>query len=43
MSKTMIDGVKTKKDMNGNRISKKGMSHGSYRCKRHPNSKRCKN
>jgi hypothetical protein len=38
----MIDGVKTKKDQNGNRISKKGMSHGTYTCKRHPTSKRCK-
>ncbi len=42
MSKTMIDGVKAKKDPNGNKLSKKSMSHGSYRCKRKPNSKRCK-
>jgi len=43
MSKTMIDGVKRKKDPNGNQLSKKSMSHGTYRCKRHPTSKRCKN
>ena len=43
MSKTMIDGVKRKADSNGNVISKKASSHGTYRCKRHPNSKRCKN
>ena len=24
-------------------LSKKIMSHGTYRCKRHPNSKRCQN
>jgi len=41
MSKTMIDGIKTKKDNNGNRLSKKSTSHGTYRCDRHPNSKRC--
>ncbi len=23
--------------------TKKHMSHGSFRCKRHPNSKRCRN
>ena len=37
----MIDGMKPRRDKNGNRISKKSMSHGTYRCKRHPNSKRC--
>ena len=42
MSKTMIDGVKRKTDANGNRISKKASSHGSHRCARKPNSKRCK-
>jgi hypothetical protein len=43
MSKTSIEGVKRRKDHNGNCISKKTLSHGTYRCKRHPNSKRCKN
>ena len=46
MSKTMIDGVLKKgqkpTDANGNRIVKKLLSHGTYRCKRKPNSKRCK-
>ena len=42
MSKTAIDGVKMRKDNNGNRLSKKTYSHGSYRCKRKPQSKRCK-
>ena len=42
MSKTTIDGIKRKTDANGNKISKKATSHGSYRCKRKPNSKRCK-
>jgi len=46
MSKQMIDGIIKKgqkaRDANGNRIVKKLMSHGTYRCKRHPNSKRCK-
>ena len=42
MSKMAIPGVVLKKDANGNKISKKGMSHGTYRCTRHPNSKRCK-
>jgi hypothetical protein len=42
MSKTVIEGVKRKRDANGNNISKKSLSHGSYRCKRKPNSKRCK-
>jgi hypothetical protein len=41
MSKTAIDGIKVKRDHNGNRISKKATSHGSYRCKRKPHSKRC--
>jgi len=42
MSKIAIDGVKRKTDANGNKISKKSYSHGTYRCKRKPNSKRCK-
>jgi hypothetical protein len=42
MSKTAIEGVKMRKDNNGNKLSKKVTSHGSYRCKRKPNSKRCK-
>jgi len=42
MSKTMIPYVVRKRDTNKNRISKKNLSHGTYRCKRHPNSKRCK-
>lgn len=46
MSKQMIEGIKKKgqksRDANGNRIVKKLTSHGSYRCKRKPNSKRCK-
>ena len=46
MSKQMIDGILKKgqksRDANGNRIVKKLMSHGSYRCARKPNSKRCK-
>jgi hypothetical protein len=43
MSKTTIPGVTYKKDSNGNKISKKRMSHGSYRCKRKPNSPECLN
>ena len=42
MSKTAINGKPTKRDANGNKISSKSTSHGSNRCKRHPNSKRCK-
>ena len=46
MSKQMIDGIVKKgqksRDANGNRIVKKLLSHGTYRCKRKPNSKRCK-
>jgi len=41
MSKTIIPYVTRKGDANKNRISKKDVSHGSFRCKRHPNSKRC--
>ena len=43
MSKISVPFVKNKKDKNGNTISKKGLSHGSHRCDRHPNSKRCLN
>jgi len=43
MSKTPIPGVTYKKDPNGNRLTKKASSHGSFRCKRHPNSPRCTN
>jgi len=45
MSKPMIDGIvrrgQKSRDANGNRIVKKLLSHGTYRCKRKPNSKRC--
>jgi hypothetical protein len=41
MSKSAVKYVKRRKDHNGNCISKKTLSHGSYRCKRRPNSKRC--
>ena len=43
MSKTAINGMRTKKDNNGNAMTKKATSHGSYRCKRKPTSKRCQN
>jgi len=43
MSKNAIPFTTMKKDMNGNRISKKALSHGANRCKRKPNSKRCLN
>ena len=42
MSKIMIPYVIRKRDANKNRISKKDVSHGTFRCKRHPNSKRCR-
>lgn len=42
MSKSIIEGVVYKKDANGNKISKKRLSHGTYRCKRKPNSKKCR-
>jgi len=46
MSKTAIDGIVKKgqksRDANGNSTVKKTMSHGSFRCDRKPNSKRCK-
>ena len=38
----MIPYVIRKRDANKNVLSKKIMSHGTFRCKRHPNSKRCK-
>ena len=41
MSKTLIPHVIYKRDHNKNIISKKRLSHGTFRCKRHPNSKRC--
>ena len=41
MSKTIIFGVPRRKDANGNKISKKSTSHSTYKCKRHPTSKRC--
>jgi hypothetical protein len=43
MSKDTIPFVTFKKDNNGNKISKKRLSHGAKRCKRKPNSKRCLN
>ena len=43
MSKTMNPYVKVRRDANKNRVSKKNMSHGTFRCKRHPNSKRYQN
>ena len=43
MSKLSVPFVIARKDQNGNKISKKTLSHGSHRCKRHPNSKRCLN
>ena len=42
MSKTNVPYVKLKKDQNGNKINKKRLSHGAKRCKRKPNSPRCK-
>jgi len=43
MGKHAIAGVARKRDANGNVTGKKSLSHGSYRCQRHPNSKRCTN
>lgn len=42
MSKSAIPGIVYSKDANGNKLSRKDKSHGTFRCKRHPNSKRCK-
>jgi hypothetical protein len=40
MGKQMIDGILARgekaKDKNGNRLVKKVLSHGTYRCQRHP-------
>jgi len=43
MSKVAIPFVAVRKDKNGNYRSKKALSHGSNRCQRKPNSKRCLN
>jgi hypothetical protein len=43
MSKSLIPHVTLKRDANKNIISKKRLSHGTFRCKRKPNSKRCQN
>jgi len=45
MSKTPIPGVKPgKRDASGSIIRlRKAVSHGTFRCKRKPNSPRCKN
>jgi hypothetical protein len=43
MSKLSIPFVAAGRDANGNRKGKKSLSHGSKRCQRHPNSKRCTN
>jgi hypothetical protein len=46
VSKRTIEGIlkrgQKSRDANGNRVVKKALSHGSHRCKRKPNSKRCK-
>jgi len=46
VSKTTIEGIvkrgQKSRDANGNKIVKKVLSHGTYRCKRHPTSKRCR-
>ncbi len=39
----MIPFTKAAKDKNGNKTSKKSLSHGSHRCARKPDSKRCNN
>lgn len=41
MGKTTVPYVKQPEK--GVRRTKKNMSHGTYRCKRHPTSPRCKN
>ncbi len=45
MGKRAIPFVTIKKNENTRKAvaTKKHMSHGSFRCKRHPNSKRCNN
>jgi len=40
MGKRAVPGIITKR---GQPRYKKNMSHGTFRCKRHPNSKRCQN
>ena len=41
--KVGIDGIKKKIDANGKVMTKKSSSHGTWRAKRKPNSKRVKN
>ena len=41
--KQPIAGIKKKRDANGRTLTKKDSSHGSWRAKRKPNSKRVKN
>ena len=41
--KQSIPGVKRRRDVNGRLLSKKDSSHGSWRAKRKPNSKRVRN
>ncbi len=43
MSKQMKRGVPKKRDVNGNRLTKKDTSHGTFRAKRKPNSKYVRN
>jgi len=43
MSKTAIPHRNRKTDPNGNKLSRKHVSHGTFRCERKPNSPRCKN
>jgi len=43
VSKQSKPGMTRRADANGNIRTKKAMSHGSYRCKRKPNSKWCRN
>ena len=43
MGKQYIEGIKKRRDANKNVLSKKDMSHGTYRAKRKPNSKRVRN
>ena len=41
--KQPIQGIKKRRDANGRILTKKDSSHGSWRAKRKPNSKRVKN
>ena len=43
MGKVHITGIKKRRDANGRTLTKKDMSHGSFRAKRKPNSKKVKN